>query len=501
MKEKYNDLMEVLGDKVPTAPTLATEMQVKETGNDNAPAKVVDKLMTEGGDAVKKTSMVEVAYDYLCSVYDFIEVDEQLYVYIEEHGYWRFLDESNNNRALRRLLDPNFRVKISKFGLSDVHECMVSRATHFTSDIFEKSSFEYINFKDCALNWRTGETIKNRKKLYFRYSLSIDLPTKESTGKFEKFITNVFQGDNDTKREFSKFVGLALSDIRTLKSAFYLYGPSNTGKSVMLNLLRYLVGEEHCSAVSFSMMSNEFSIANLYGKRLNLSGEVSGATTNRLDIFKSLTGNDLLIANRKGISYLGFQPRCLLVFGANTLPQISNPSEFESFISRIMVFPFLNIVPRAKWDQDLLDKLKADSSGVIDFAIKGLKRLKEDNYKIKETQTMSNIKAEYSGYSDSFSLFMKRYIVESKCDQISSEDITRAYKQFCKINDYPELASNQYMMALQRRFYTKKVFMQNPVSDKPQRGYKHIAFSKHIGELIKDSDQFEKSIEEAIFNN
>ena len=113
---------------------------------------------------------------------------------------------------------------------------------------------------------------------------------------------------------------------------------------------------------------------------------------------------------------------------------------------------------------------------------------------------MKAIKREYSGLSDSFTLFMNRYIVEDKNSHIASDDIISAYKRFCAINDYPELATNKYMVTLQGHFWTEKLHMKDPVTKKVHRGYKHIAFSKHISELLDEPDSFEKSIEEAIFN-
>lgn len=485
--------------------TSANEIKLKKVKDVPQEDKQADGKQAElsasgknnSAESTTKKNMLEVILVELYDRYSFIEIQDQLYVYIEDQGYWKLIQDDMNNRELRRLIPEYLRTRVNKANLGDLYECLLVGAEPMELKAFEKNT-DYINFRDVAYNWKTKQFETSRKDLYFRYCLDVDFPEKKSTGAFNKFLKDVFKNDSkETVREFSKFVGLCISDIRVLRYSFFLYGPSGSGKSVMMNLLRYIVGSKNCSSISFSQMSAEFGLTQLCGKRLNLSGEVSGTTTNRIDIFKSLTGNDDVTANRKNQSYIEFKNRCILIFGANALPTISDYREFEAFIARIIIFPFANSKPRDEWDNKLLDKLKKDIPGIINFALEGLALLKEDNFTFHESESMLECKKSYNGSVDSFTMFINKYIVKSPGDRVASADISKAYKQFCNKHDYLILSDNKWPELLKRKFFTERKTIQSTGGGRV-RAYTNIALTDSVNKLL-DEDIVQQTVQEVIY--
>lgn len=95
----------------------------------------------------------------------------------------------------------------------------------------------YINFSDCAYNYKSGKIVINRRDMYFRYALAIPYHEHaKPTGKFGKYIKKLFKGDRKTMREVRKCFGLALSNIRYLNLAFMFYGNSS-GTTGMVMIL------------------------------------------------------------------------------------------------------------------------------------------------------------------------------------------------------------------------------------------------------------------------
>ncbi len=382
------------------------------------------------------------------------------------------------------MLPLEMRSRVGKFSLSDVYECLVTSAAHAEPMIFDEHT-EYINFKNIAYNWITGKTTSDRQNLYFRYALTVDYPTTKSTGAFKKFMKDVFKDDTDTRAEFYKFLGLCISDIRHLKLAYFLFGPANTGKTVVLNLLQNIIGKSNTSTLSFSQMDTEFAIHLLHGRRLNISGEVSGTTAKRLDAFKSITGNDTITTNRKNQSYLEFKNRCILVFGANTLPLIKDKTEVESFVSRLVVFPFSYPVPRERWDNRLLENLMEDISGIIEYSVEGLRKLAQDGYVFKESSSMKNCKRQYANDQESFTPFMKKYIVADSENRLPSSEIAQAYRKYCELKGYTVLESNVWSLILMRSFPVNRVTVKkSDDTTKRIRAYAGINFSNKITDLL-----------------
>ena len=327
----------------------------------------------------------------------------------------------------------------------------------------------------------------DRKNLHFDYYLDLDYMELNNyqNGEMKKFLKDVFGEDKDTKREFGKFFGLCLSSIRTLKICGFLYGPSNTGKSVTLNLLKLLVGEQWSASVSFSQLSNEFAITRLLGKRINLTGEVSGTSNRRLDTFKSLTGNDDIEICYKGKDYFSFSNKCLLVFACNSFPQIQDIPEFQSFLSRVVMFPYNNPKPRSEWVGNLEKELLGDAKAVIKFAMEGLRKLESDDFQIYETQAMEDCKKEFVEIYDSFSVFADKYLEEDPDSKITSKEIELSYKAFCQEESRMALNINIWGQILKQRFICRQCTVMKTDAfgvKKRIRGYQGIRF-KDVAEI------------------
>lgn len=407
------------------------------------------------GGPTRKVTPSDMA-NMLLAENDFAVYQDQLYLYSAAEGYWFLLPESEANRKLRGIIPRDLVDIVNKNALIEIYEWLRIRA-----DMVDSKAGEHrylLNFRDCALDWRTMETIYDRKRLFFRYALQMrynDL-SEHSTGAYKRFLDDVFRKDEATMKEFRKFLGLCLSDIRTLKLCFFLYGPSNTGKSVVLNLLKRIVGADWCSSLSFTQMGNEFALTQLMGKRLNLSGEVSGASNKRLDIFKSLTGNDSITACFKGKDHFQFVNEALLVFACNDFPPVQTVTEFDSFLSRVVIFPFENVKARSEWIENLEDVLLEDAGAIIADAIKGLKRLDESDFQFKETPSMKAAKHEFVGRYNSFALFAEEHLERDANTITTSQEISSRYYQYCRDEDYPVLPDNMWSALLVREFACRK---------------------------------------------
>lgn len=121
-------------------------------------------------------------------------------------------------------------------------------------------------------------------ELFFRFYIDANIPPEKGWEQekieksvYEKYLKSTFSGKYSYLMEdFEELLGLIFSSQRTLKMASIFYGKSNTGKTVALNMIANLIAHEFVSYVSFSQFSEEFAVANLAGKAVNISGEISG---------------------------------------------------------------------------------------------------------------------------------------------------------------------------------------------------------------------------------
>lgn len=137
-----------------------------------------------------------------------------------------------------------------------------------------------------------------------------------------------------------ELAGQMLDPRVTPPRALFLFGPSRSGKSTFLRLLQAVAGQDNTSAVTLHQLADDrFAAADVYGKILNTAGDLSAADVRDISLFKSLTGDDLVQANRKHGARFGFRNKALFAFSANKLPVVSESSRAYHERMRPVHFP------------------------------------------------------------------------------------------------------------------------------------------------------------------
>jgi putative DNA primase/helicase len=159
----------------------------------------------------------------------------------------------------------------------------------------------------------------------------------------------------DLEETFSQM----LDPSRAPSKAAFLYGPSRSGKSTYLRLMEAIVGPGNRSAVTLhQLVDNRFAAANVYGKALNSAADLSAAHVEDLSIFKMMTGDDAIHADRKYGGQFTFHNHALFAFSANELPSVGENS--RAYAERVKPFKFANSFAGAEdptIEQRMLDEL------------------------------------------------------------------------------------------------------------------------------------------------
>lgn len=147
----------------------------------------------------------------------------------------------------------------------------------------------------------------------------------------------------------------------------FLFGPTRSGKSTFLELLRKLVGPGATSGMKMQdLESDQFAVADLYGKRINIDGDVSDEYVPSVSNLKRLTGRDPITANLKYGKRFTFVNQALPIFSGNTLPTVGERS--RAFMARVVPVSF----PHSKEgheDESLPSRLEAELPGILNRLI------------------------------------------------------------------------------------------------------------------------------------
>ena len=105
-----------------------------------------------------------------------------------------------------------------------------------------------------------------------------------------------------------------------------MVGEGGNGKSLILNVMTSLIGKENISYAQLEDLENKFVRAELQGKLLNMSSEMSSNATISDGYLKQLTSGDSIQAERKNEKPFSFKPYARIVGATNVLPRLLDHS-------------------------------------------------------------------------------------------------------------------------------------------------------------------------------
>ncbi len=154
---------------------------------------------------------------------------------------------------------------------------------------------------------------------------------------------------------------------------FMFLGRGDNGKGILLRIFNKFVGIENISAVPPHNLDKRFQSANLYGKHINMFGDLPGGKLRDTGTIKTLIGEDTVTAEFKGQDPFSFTSYAKIIVSTNEPFRVSY-GEPEAFFRKILPIFFPNRFPP---DDGLFERIctSEQMSGLLNFAIQGLERL------------------------------------------------------------------------------------------------------------------------------
>jgi putative DNA primase/helicase len=189
-----------------------------------------------------------------------------------------------------------------------------------------------------------------------------------------RFLDEVTGSDPDLQAYLQRVVGYCLTGSTQEHALFFLYGTGSNGKSVFVNTLLKLLGDYALSASAEMFMLSRHErhpteLARLRGARLVVVPETEQGTRWAEAKIKSITGGDPIAARFMRQDFFVFTPQFKLMVVGNHKPGLRNVD--EAIRRRLHLIPFRITIPPERRDPDLAQKLWAERSGIMAWAIRG----------------------------------------------------------------------------------------------------------------------------------
>jgi putative DNA primase/helicase len=188
-----------------------------------------------------------------------------------------------------------------------------------------------------------------------------------------------------------------------------LWGGGQNGKSTLVNILSYILGDYGSEMAIDSIIEKKFDnqipndVAALAGLRLVSTSE--NKQNARLDSakIKKLTSGENISARFLHCEWFKFRPAFTIWMSTNHRPSILDDS--DGIWRRVKLVPFLMSFKGTKEDKQLESKLRSEASGILNWFLQGLEDYQQAG--IREPATVTRATAEYRTGEDSLTRFLQ----------------------------------------------------------------------------------------------
>lgn len=404
--------------------------------------------------------------------------DDQLYLYDKGHGYFKLLKNEHIELEIRKALPKDARSWATRNRILEVIQALKAYAElHVLLDEITDQE-KFLNFINGVFDIERQCLRSHSPEYHFRTVINAEYREvfNYSKFKFEKFIEDISGGDLEVYNLLQEVYGLAISEVRQIKKAIFLYGVPHSGKSVFLEVLRELVGLKFCSSIGLHDMNDRYRFAGLYGMKLNTCAEVKEDSLRDLSNFKAVTGGDSVLAEVKYGNPFSFINRALIVLAGNTLPRLKTPDTTAAFFDRLLIIPFLHAKPLKKRDKNLKEALLNERDFIAWWSVQGLQRLASNNYQFTLCQKAEELMSEYVLTENSLVAFMEECCELVDDEFIFSEKFDRVYGMFCIERSLKKLDRKMVCRILKDSYHVEHI--KRRMEGEYRWGYRGISLHK-----------------------
>ena len=345
-----------------------------------------------------------------------------------------------------------YRHKSSEPIAKSITEDMISTGTMWKPDsrymIFRNG---VLDTEDMTLHEHSAEYLTNIVFPDLDYQPDAECPT------FRKVVADAL--DKDTANVLQEMCGYLLFPDSRHEKIGVLVGEGRNGKSVILNMISYALGEENVTHFGLQQITDASGvfIANMVGKLANICHDSGNLIkVGNEGILKQYASGEPIMAK-----VLYHQPTITTnyphsIIAVNALPVSADVS--DGYFRRFLIIDFPHQIPLNKVDRQLFQKMKPERMGVLLWIIEGMKRLLSES-DFSESKAVDDIKKQYQRDNNIVATFVDEFEFRpSRTEMRPLDEVFRMFKTWTKDNNYRDMGKRTFSTRLKGlKFRTQKV--------------------------------------------
>ena len=380
---------------------------------------------------------------------------KRLYIYDEDYGYFVSYDKDEFVCYIFKIFEfPDDKKQINSHVSNDIFYFLIHDPNlQITLDDFNLADEYLLNVKNGVLDIRSLEVSEHSPDYLFDYCLDVKFKRNyEEPKKFLDVLKQCFSSKEDRKRCLECLAYL-LSSNKSAKKIWVFVGEANTGKSMLIGLLKRIIGKKFVTSITLKRLEGKFDLKSALHCRLNVVSEISNLCINEAETLKMISGNDEVRIEGKYESAFDATLNIKFLLAGNHLPRLNkNTMADDGIKSRLEFIGFYNSVPQKKRISNY-DKIlfKKEGNAIFSSLMEVLHELNFKNYEFIKTKLSERLAEDFiDSTKNSVDLF-----VEEECQQISNEkiavsDLYNAYKDYCNVNNFTILSKKEMCKCIEK---------------------------------------------------
>lgn len=267
------------------------------------------------------------------------------------------------------------------------------------------------------------------KNDYFIYILNYNYKPEAQAPLFQKTLNEALPLDGQIILQ--EYIASVFLPNFNHEYVLFMYGMGANSKSVIQKILSAALGRENITNRSLESLCAEESrtICDLEGRLLNICSEMSPKFN--IENFKKIASKEPVTARRLYGEPYTLYTYASLLFSCNELPR--NIEFTHGYFRRLLILPFLNIIPEEKQDRTLADRIIAtEIEGVLNWIVEGVKRLLVQG-KFSKCEIAEKAMEQYKVDADSVASYLAdNNYQKSHNNTIALKQLFAEYLKYCK---------------------------------------------------------------------
>jgi P4 family phage/plasmid primase-like protien len=289
-----------------------------------------------------------------------------------------------------------------------------------------------LNVLNGTVDLRTGQLLPHRREDLITQLAPVEYAAGARCPQFLAFLDEIFDENPDLIAFMQRAIGYALTGDVSEQVFFYLYGTGANGKSTLLLLMMFILGSYAKQSAPNLLVAKRgeehpTGVADLHGARLVVTTEIESGRSMAESLVKQMTGGDKMKARFMRQDFFEFDPLHKVWLAANHKLLVKGSD--HGLWRRVHLVPFTVTIPEERRDKKLLQKLKAEASGILAWAVRGCLAWQRDGLGTPEEVVAAT--AEYREEMDTLSQFIEECCEVGDALKVNAGALYEAYKDWC----------------------------------------------------------------------